>query len=73
MANNERTRAAAEAALATYSAQPGMADGAEAVVDLMADLAHVADVAGFGGGQLLDRAAEHYADELAEGGVGASE
>lgn len=70
MADTTTTRAAATAALATYEQQPGFqnygADREEAILDLIADLAHLADGLGLSGRRVLDSASDHYEAEQGE-------
>lgn len=69
MANTERSRAAARAALEAYKAQPGFDTGDDAVTleDLVADLALFADTLNdTNGWQVLVTAQDHYDAELAE-------
>lgn len=68
MADNEITRAAAQNALDAYMASEGMVDDPEtAIVDLIADLAFLADSLDLHGGYVLAQGARHYEADIAEG------
>jgi len=67
MANNERTRAAAQAALDVYRATPGFeVDEETALSDLVADLMHLADSKDIDGEYIADKARGDYLDEVKE-------
>lgn len=65
MANNERTRAAAQAALDVYTGTPGFEEEDEnALSDLIADLMHLADSKDIDGEWVAGRAHDNYLAEV---------
>lgn len=61
MANNRRTRMAAQKALDTYRSIPGFGvDEETAISDLIADLMHLADSKDVSGEYIADRARGDY-------------
>lgn len=67
MPNNERTRAAAQAALDAYRAMPNFdEDDENAITDLIADLMHLADrLLDVRGEYVADKAIDYYLAEVA--------
>lgn len=73
MANSEKTRGAAGAALDTYKAVPGMDSGEDrdTLADLACDLVHLAEARGlWTWDELRDRIETHWHAEHAELGQG---
>jgi hypothetical protein len=65
MANNGSTRAAAQAALDAYKAQPGMDSEPDdiTIIDLIVDLLHLTDSIGGSGATAVEWARDYYEDE----------
>lgn len=67
MANNKKTRKAAQVALSKYRSIPGFrTDEETAISDLIADLMHLADSKNFSGEYLAEKAHDDYLSEIEE-------